>query len=79
MWTKSIAIEMKNLLYGFYNRLETYLWWKTLRKLETEGYIIYVIKDVYERHRVNIIFNAKIVNAFPPNIRNKERMSCHFY
>lgn len=53
---------------------------KTLNKPEREGNFLNLIKSIYKKSRVNIIFNGKGI-CFFPKIRNKVRIfhSHHFY
>ena len=38
---------------------------KTLSKVEIEGAFLNLIKDIYEKPTVNIIFNGQKLRAFP--------------
>ena len=47
---------------------------KTLQKPGIEGTYLNIIKAIYDKSTANIIFNGKILKAFPPKIRNKTRV-----
>ena len=69
---KSIVIKIKDLLDGFDNRLEIHLWFKNSQETETEEHIFHLIKDIYERHTVNIVFSGEIVDPLPSYVRDTE-------
>ena len=47
---------------------------KTLQKAGIERTYLNIIKAIYDKSTANIIFNGKILKAFPPKIRNKTRV-----
>lgn len=48
---------------------------KTLRELRIEGNFLNLMKDIYTKPKPVIVTNDEIVNAFPPKITKKARMS----
>ena len=48
---------------------------KTLQKMGIEGTYLNIVKAIYDKPTANIIFNGEKLQAFPPKIRNKRRVS----
>ena len=48
---------------------------KTLQKVGITGTYLNMIKAIYDKPTVNIILNGEKLKEFPPEIRNKTRMS----
>ena len=48
---------------------------KILKKMGTEGTYLNIVKAIYNKHTGNIILNGEKLKAFPPEIRNKKKVS----
>ena len=65
-----ISIDAEN---AFYKTQHPFMI-KTLQKAGIEGTYLNIIKAIYDKSTANIIFNGKILKAFPPKSRNKTRV-----
>ena len=48
---------------------------KTLQKMGIEGIYLNIVKAIYDKPTVNIILSGEKLQALPPKIRNKTRVS----
>lgn len=48
---------------------------KNIHKLGTERNFLNMIRSIYEKVKANIMFNGKRLNALPPKMTNKTRLT----
>ena len=53
---------------------------KTLKKLDTEGMYLNIVKAIYDNPTANIRLNGEKLKALPPRLGTRQGFhSCHFY
>jgi hypothetical protein len=56
-------------------KIQYYFMIKALRKLRIQGMYLNVVKAIYDKPTVNIIYNGEKLKQFPLKIKNKTKVS----